>query len=112
MKLAWVCAAALAVAGCGQAAIVQAKKLVEAELIDPRSAQYEDVKASGAVVCGRVNAKNRMGGYVGFKRFFVDTEKSTVMFEPDAAGDLSQPEEQAKAYRGVTFDLAWAQCPA
>ncbi|MDR1074829.1 MAG: class II D-tagatose-bisphosphate aldolase, non-catalytic subunit [Xanthomonadaceae bacterium] len=44
------------------------------ELKDPDSAQFRDVRANyteefGVVACGRVNAKNQLGGYTGFRRF-------------------------------------------
>ena len=50
--------------------IDQAKQQIESQLKDPQSAQYKQVtKFSENVVCGLVNAKNSMGGYVGFKPF-------------------------------------------
>jgi hypothetical protein len=47
-------------------------------LFDPSSAQFRNVRATDVVlqdgtrerrVCGEMNAKNRMGGYVGFEYF-------------------------------------------
>jgi hypothetical protein len=53
--------------------VATAKRAVLAVLKDPSSAQFEDVKGGEVngdpTVCGKVNAKNAMGGYVGFKRF-------------------------------------------
>jgi hypothetical protein len=54
--------------------IAKAKQSIEASLFDPHSAQYDDLKIvdtgrAGKLVCGMVNAKNRMGGYVGRKGF-------------------------------------------
>ncbi len=50
--------------------IAEAKKAVERLLTDPSSVQYRDLKIhSEDVVCGEVNAKNRLGGYVGFRSF-------------------------------------------
>lgn len=43
---------------------------VRERLFDPGSAQFRDVRVVRAGYCGRVNAKNRMGGYVGFREFF------------------------------------------
>lgn len=51
----------------------QVRHAVEDKLTDPESARYKTlrhVQHSGAV-CGRVNSKNRMGGYDGFGKFFV-----------------------------------------
>lgn len=58
----------------GAEAIVAAERAVRRELKDPNSAQFKDVRASyteefGVVACGRVNAKNELGGYTGFRRF-------------------------------------------
>lgn len=53
---------------------------IEHKLIDPTSAQYRNVNKRDDIVCGEVNAKNRMGGYAGFVRFFVDG--STAEIEP------------------------------
>lgn len=62
-------------------------------LIDPYSAKYEGLRLVetdiGRVVCGVVNAKNRMGGYVGRSAFvyqeigdiaFFDSEDGPRMF--------------------------------
>ncbi|MCR6661845.1 MAG: hypothetical protein NVV60_01525 [Luteimonas sp.] len=69
-------------AGCNQQPqedpmIVLAKQAIEDRAKDPQSVQYKDVRvvdistplgiAQG--VCGEFNAKNSMGGYVGFERF-------------------------------------------
>ena len=58
----------------GAETIVAAERAVRAELKDPDAAQFRDVRASyteefGVVACGRVNAKNELGGYTGFRRF-------------------------------------------
>lgn len=53
-----------------------AQEIVKNELIDPASAQFKSQKG----FCGEVNSKNKMGGYVGFKRFIVLSPKN-VLFE-------------------------------
>ena len=61
---------AILVSGCGNKNIEAAKKSIEERLLDPSSVQYRNVKAySENVVCGEVNGKNTMGGYVGYKPF-------------------------------------------
>ena len=47
------------------------KAAVAAQMFDPGSATFQTLteKIPGFVYCGEVNAKNRMGGYVGYKRF-------------------------------------------
>lgn len=53
--------------------IEAAKNSIELKLSDPSSVQYREVAAySEGVVCGEVNAKNKMGGYVGFQAFVYD----------------------------------------
>lgn len=79
--------------GTNENAARQAKALVREQLIDPESARFEDVvvtRASGGgrAVCGWVNAKNRMGGYVGQEVFLV--EDGNVLFvEPLGAGNVT-----------------------
>lgn len=51
-----------------------ARKAVEQTLIDPQSAQFEDLKIVGTVeegrlVCGTINARNQVGGYAGRRPF-------------------------------------------
>lgn len=49
-------------------------------LNDPESARFRRVALSpkGRAVCGEVNAKNKMGGYVGFRRFIVAADQSGI----------------------------------
>lgn len=52
-----------------------AKKVVLAGLHDPDSAIFENFRQSTkspAYWCGAVNAKNRLGGYVGFQNFVLE----------------------------------------
>lgn len=68
--IALVCCYSLV--GCDSAATQQAKRLVEADLVDPGSVQYREVRQfKDGTVCGQFNAKNRMGGYSGFEWFAV-----------------------------------------
>lgn len=70
-------AAALVLVACGSHN--EAKESIKKMLNDPESAQFsslQDGKKKGDV-CGFVNAKNRMGGYVGNTPFWY--EKSTGM---------------------------------
>ena len=58
--------------------IAQIKSAATKDFFDPASAQFRDVRAVDLMltdgtqerrVCGEVNGKNRMGGYVGFQMF-------------------------------------------
>jgi len=62
----------------------QALELVRQHLNDPDSAKFEGVQffAKTHYGCGSVNAKNRMGGYVGFTQFIANIEGKYVRFMP------------------------------
>lgn len=63
---------------CGNANIDLAKKAIEGVLSDPSSVQYKDVKEfSDAVVCGEINAKNKLGGYVGYSKFIYNGRRKS-----------------------------------
>lgn len=53
---------------------------VKRELLDPDSARFRwnPEMLEPEHYCGFVNAKNRMGGYVGFKAFIIDYEDGRV----------------------------------
>lgn len=63
--------------GCGDGqATQQAKQTIQHGLSDPLSVQYRNVvEHQGGVVCGEYNAKNKMGGYVGFAEFIFNAPK-------------------------------------
>jgi hypothetical protein len=57
--------------------IDDAKKELIDNLNDPESAKirklmyFNDQNNNIQVLCGEINAKNRMGGYVGYEKFFI-----------------------------------------
>ena len=72
-------------------------------LYDPDSAQFRNLrnvsKGQEPIICGEVNAKNRLGGYVGYRRFLavpevdqvlIDQEISTTDFDHSYEQRLSQ----------------------
>ncbi|WP_162058291.1 hypothetical protein [Undibacterium sp. KW1] len=63
----------------------QGEKLVRNSLKDPDSAIFRDVKyvRSTKGVCGLVNAKNSMGGYVGFNDFYVEAGGKVAFAPPE-----------------------------
>ena len=78
-RLALVALAGLVLAGCGKSDIDRAREAVAEQLTDPSSAQFRNERSKkDGWVCGEVNSKNAMGGYVGFKRY-------TVTGMPDGA---------------------------
>lgn len=46
-----------------------ARDAMDKQLFDYTSARFRDVRGDGALICGFVNAKNRMGAYTGWSRF-------------------------------------------
>lgn len=51
-------------------AIPKARESLRAQLRDPGSAEFRNERITKAgALCGEVNAKNGMGGYVGFKKY-------------------------------------------
>jgi hypothetical protein len=62
----------------------QAQQKVKRYLNDPESAQFSDIRTNPKtdVTCGSVNSKNRMGGYVGARRFVIFSN-GTVDFEKE-----------------------------
>lgn len=64
-------------------------EMVRARLKDPGAAQFRNVyfnkwaKTGAPFTCGEVNAKNAMGGYIGFKRFIAANKRIPAYFEQD-----------------------------
>lgn len=66
------------------------RKPVLAKLNDPASAQFRNERTIGwtpynAILCGEVNAKNRMGGYTGFAAFFAAAKVEADIVGVDGA---------------------------
>lgn len=95
--------------------IYQAHAHVKQALNDPDSAQFFDVeffrKTGGA--CGFVNAKNKMGGYVG-KTEFSATQAGEVKFRPNANTETGTTQEQILALESLIAYATFAatNCPA
>lgn len=81
MRRYWLCLVvlpAVLLVGCKPREVSHAEESVRYLLYDPDSAQFRNQFRW----CGEVNAKNRMGGYVGFTRYVV-LGKNEVIFEAD-----------------------------
>lgn len=74
--MAGIAAVALAACGAHHDAKVAVKKLLN----DPDSAKFSEMQdgKNPGDACGLVNAKNRMGGYVGSTPFFYQKSTDTV----------------------------------
>ncbi|HWW12692.1 MAG TPA: hypothetical protein VN018_09250 [Brevundimonas sp.] len=59
---------------------IQARSALDEALLDYPSARFREVTANAAFVCGKVNAKNRMGAYSGWSSFVVVMKPSAQAF--------------------------------
>lgn len=73
------------------------KSLVKETLIDGESAQFSELKYYKLTNhgCGNVNAKNKLGGYVGKKKFIVSLDQNLATID----SDREMPEAPAKPSR-------------
>lgn len=99
-----------------------AKATVKSYLIDPDSAKFSEVeKGKSNSVCGYVNSKNRMGGYVGKTPFIYNTVIHTVDLYLPANEQLfrrmhwegktrtNSNESIAAAIKGCGFPTKWSE---
>jgi hypothetical protein len=88
---------------------------VKLVLNDPDSAKFRGIAFNSATRagCGFVNAKNRMGGYVG-ETHFVATPDGKVRFEPDADtnGGTTQQRLDVVSKQIAYLEFAQANCPS
>ena len=66
---------------------------VRRNLFDPEAAKFRNIKGN----CGEINAKNKMGGYTGYRRFIYNSETDTVSIEEDSDG----------FYNSKVIDILW-----
>lgn len=73
------------------------KKKVKDTLKDPQSAQFRNIQfiKSSNSLCGEVNAKNSMGGYVGFKSFGVSADGDPVILQKMSLNSVIWSQETA-----------------
>lgn len=95
MKKKWFVAAAvlagLVMSALGYRAylIHEMRKPILAMMVDPGSAQFRaeryfgDWTGRNGILCGQVNAKNKMGGYVGYRWFTSTSVRGSVEDEDD-----------------------------
>ncbi|MCH7331458.1 hypothetical protein [Acinetobacter modestus] len=80
-----------------QEKIVQKTNSIEEKarknLFDPEAAKFRNIQGN----CGEINAKNRMGGYTGYRRFIYNSETDTVSIEEDSDG----------LYNSKIMDILW-----
>lgn len=87
----------LALTGCERLPWTDEAKAAEAvrqRLSDPASAQFRNLRRgkTAGTICGEVNSKNRLGGYVGFLPFVASETEVIIAREPgDLAFQMTQP---------------------
>ncbi|MGN6057373.1 MAG: hypothetical protein ACTHOI_02165 [Sphingomicrobium sp.] len=95
-------------ANAGNAKVIAA---VKANLNDPDSAKFRDIKKTGPdSYCGWVNAKNGYGGYAGDQLFYDDAGFVQV-FDLPAAFDPGDLAEQSHLFATGDTDRALAMKP-
>lgn len=90
--------------------VEKAKERVADELSDPDSAKFRKLYLSefvnpnngqaGLWLCGEINAKNKMGGYVGYRQFFVKDD--LVQINP-----ATENEKSMEGVKQQMFDSAY-----
>lgn len=84
--------------------IEQAKRSVAKLLIDPESVQFQNVVARQGYVCGELNGRNRMGAFVGFKRFLVKLDGEDPIIDPQFDyADLLSAEDSCSALQSNSY---------
>lgn len=82
------------------------------QLKDPESAQFKDLRyvgnwtKFGGMLCGKVNAKNELGGYAGFSRFWVLGESAFVDHQDGTYVSSDDPCAEFEA-KGKWWWLRW-----
>lgn len=96
--------AALTLAGCDGDKIKKAQALAAAQLKDPNSAQFRNVRTKNIFVCGEINGKNSFGAYNGFARFYATDSSASI-----------DPQDNNEMVRGVDgsspsaiFNQSWS----
>lgn len=98
----------------------RAKVALSGYLLDPGSAKITVLKSTPDTLCGTVNAKNRMGAYVGATPFLVDGKYATpVVFSEPTISDYSTwsdnpntssgHEAYSRMEDGCAFKATWAK---
>jgi len=87
------------------------------DLIDPFSVQFRDLKYGKNFWCGELNVKNSLGGFVGWKPFYIDVfspERPKVnIFSDDfsLSGKASDKEIRIHSLKVGMHDLACRDIP-
>lgn len=87
-----------------------AEKGVRSLLTDPQSAQFQNetlhpVGKNPETVCGEVNARNRMGGYNGFRKFYYVISSQEAQIKPEEGVSLTELDKLKEVNNDAEFVL-------
>jgi hypothetical protein len=91
--------------------VAEAKKETVASFFDPDSAAFRSLQVTsrsgaGRNLCGEVNGKNRMGGFVGYRRFYTPySAKDSTFLKPSL--DVTNPKTPAEQSEAKLFAMMW-----
>lgn len=68
------------------AQFADARRVLEDRLFDYPAARFRTVRANDFMICGEVNAKNRLGAFTGWKRFGVSFNEGVSTLYSDGGG--------------------------
>jgi hypothetical protein len=90
----------------------KARDVVKGQLFDPQSAEFRNERTTDmGNVCGEVNAKNRMGGYVGFSRYiYLKDGSSAFVTQGDPDFKEYYRDRENEFSRSGAFDKISAAC--
>jgi hypothetical protein len=89
-----------------QATLEGAQAAAAAQLRDPSSAQFRNVRVNGSHVCGEINGKNGFGAYNGFVRFHGD--KGSADVDPGDVGPKFNGEPVMKTAFETSYKI-WCE---
>jgi hypothetical protein len=107
--------AALVLAGCTSAAqksADQVKAQVAAQMKDPDSAKFTNLKFRLATLCGEVNSKNSFGAYAGAEKFHGASGAITMRSKAEALDEMLKGTPAAKSNGSAVekFDRDYQEC--
>lgn len=86
-----------------------AMESVRRRMFDPESARFEYVQHNPATkaTCGAVNAKNKMGGYVGFTSFILKADEALELEPPDHESETDLRKKLDALQKRIDFMRTW-----
>lgn len=80
--------------------LARAREQLRPFVVDPESLQFERVRENGGAICGYVNTRNRMGGYVGFRPFVI---------APGQRVEIDNSDGSASTLDQQMFEQQWSE---